>query len=65
MPTSVLPDTASHRARLFSAFSANDLCKHIPPQARKSYSTPAASNEVPASRTFCALLQVQPLQRYM
>lgn len=65
MPTSLLPDTGSHRVRLFLAFSANDLCKHIHPQARKDYFTPAASNDVPSSRAFCALLQVEPLQCYV
>lgn len=65
MPTSLLPDAGSHHVCLFLAFSANDLCKHIHPQARKDYSTPAASNEAPSSRAFCALLQVQPLQSYV
>lgn len=50
MPTSLRPDTGSRRVGLFLAFSANDLCKHIHPQARKDCSTPAASAEVPRPR---------------
>lgn len=53
MPTSFLPDTGSHRVCLFLAFSANDLCKHIQPQARKDYFTPAASNEIPGPSALC------------
>ena len=52
----------SHRVRLLLAFSANDLCKHSEPQARKDYFTPAAHNEGPSSRPCSDLLQVQPLQ---